>query len=428
MDLSGLNINRNKLKRWFGLLTTFLVGQGATQIIRLASGFLIIRWLTKDDYATFTLVLAVQGVTSVLTDLGFSGGVMALIGNRCDEPKVVARYIAVAQHYRNRLVLAGAAILAVVIFLLSQRYEWSIMQASVFWFVIVITLWSEAQASFYSPILLLQQRIRASYTIDVVFSSLRLLLLFIFFLAQSLVAWVALVIGAVQAFFSAVATMFVTRRNVSDFPDIRDLQTEKKEALDLTLPKIPGVVFYAFQGQVTVFLIGAFGQYSQIADIGALSKIALLFSLPGAFANALIVPWFARLPLERVLRNYYAVLGTYLSFGIVLGLFTWFFPQIFLLILGQGYQGLEFELFLFSVSSSLGLLSGLGYKMTSVRKWVFYWSGPTAIAFYCSMLILFIFMVDLSSVANVIMLSIINNIFLILLNQTVFFFGYNRKR
>jgi len=37
-------------------------------------------------------------------------------------------------------------------------------------------------------------------------------------------------------------------------------------------------------------------------------------------------------------------------------------------------------------------------------------------------------MVDLSSVANVIMLSIINNIFLILLNQTVFFFGYNRKR
>ena len=394
----------------------------------MITGFALIRFMSKDDYATFTLVLAIQGTTAVLVDLGFSNGLVALIGNRCEEPSVVGRYIGAAKYYRNRLISIGSVCLALVFMIASHRYEWGFTLGGVFWALVVASLWFDAQASFYYPILALKQRIKEIYIIDVGVAVLRLILVAGGYLLNLISAPMVLCLGVLQSITVASALRQSTKSDV-EMPAVdATLTVERREALDLTLPKIPGAVFYAFQGQVTIFLISIFGQYTQIAELGALGKIGMLFMIPGTFANLLLVPWFAKLSRARVLTAYYGMLVLYGLLGLLLITLTWLWPQLFLFFLGSGYNTLTTEILLFAVSSALGLLSGLGYGLTSSRKWVYYWGGPTAISIYIAMLVLFIVYIDLSSIHNVIMLSILNSVSLILINQAVFWVGYLRQR
>lgn len=408
------------------LLTTFLLGQGASQVVRMVAGFLVIRWLTKDDYATFTLVLAIQGTSAVLVELGFSGGLLALIGKRFRDPEVAGRYIGAVRFYRTRLLLIGGTVLALVFAGLSFKYGWSPLFAGVLWLAVVASLAFEAKASFYSPILELHQKVKEMYVVDVGASLFRLALLAFAQLLQILTAPVALLIGAVQVMTSAA----MSRRYASRFirmPDpSEDLKPEKKELLQLTLPKIAGSVFFAFQGPVTVYLAGIFGQYTDMAELGALNKIGMLFMVPGTFAGMLLVPWFAKQEKGLLLRAYLAIMAVYAGFGVALAGAALLVPGLFLMVLGEGYQNLEWELFLFAISSSFSMLSGLSYQLTACRKWVFYWTGPASIVGYLGILVYFLAFVDLSVIANLIVLSILNGVLLFLIHQVVFVVGYRR--
>lgn len=428
MERQGLKIDQHMLKHWAGLLTTFFIGQGASQVIRLLSGFLIIRWLTKEDYATFTLVLAIQGTMATLVELGFSGGLLALIGSRFQDAKISGRYVAAVQYYRSRLLIFGTVALVGVFYALSLRYEWSLWLTSLLWLSVVSCLCYQAKSSFYTPILELHQKVKVLYQIDVYTSLIRLVILAGAYLLNILSAPVALLVGSLQAFLAASTAKKNATPHVNMPEAGSDIEGEKKELLQLTLPKIAGAVFFAFQAQVTIYLAGIFGQYNQMADLGALSKIGMIFMIPSAFAGMLVVPWFAKQPTSKLLGSYLGANFVYLGFGLITIVLTWFMPGPFLLLLGPGYEGLSYELFLFAVSSALGLLSGLSYLMTSARKWVYYWTAPISIISYVLILVAFLAVADLSKVDQIIMLSICNSFVLVVLHQVVFWIGYRRDK
>lgn len=396
--------------------------------MRLLSGILLVRWLAKDDYAMFTLALAIQGTTAVLVDLGISKGLVALIADRCDDSAVVGRYITAVKHYRNRLIGIGTVILFGVFWFAGNHFDWSVPLRLALWGMTVSNLWFDAQTSFYEPVYELKQRIKEIYAIEAFSALARFGILLGAWLVGVISAPIALLAGVVQSLLESVAL----RKGAKPFIQLPDrnetLEKEKKQTLDLSLPKVPGTVFYAFQGQVTVFLIGAFGAYSQIADLGALSKLSIILSTPIIFIHTLLVPWFSKLPQGRLVKSYCGVLALCLAFGSTLAVATWFFPQIFLYIIGDGYEGLELEVFLFGISAAVVMLADVSYSLTAVRKWVYYWTGPTSIASYIIVLMVFIFYIDLSSISNVIMLSIINSVILIILHQIVFIIGYSRMK
>ena len=421
-------MNNTKLNRWIGLLVTFCVGQGAWQILRLFTGFLLIHWLTKDQYASYTLILAIKGSAAVLLDLGISSGLMALIARRCHEPKVVGRYIAVAKFFRDRLIAIGVFALLIAFYATASRFDWSMVFALQVWALVVLSIYFESRDSFYNPILSLQQRLKEKYTIRVFGLLMRFLMVVVLYFMGMLTVTTVLALAMLESLIAAAVVVRCTVKDVV-FPEpTESLELEKKEALSLTLPKVPGVVFYALQGQVTIFIIGLVGEYNEIASLGALSKMGLLFMMPSAFTSALVIPWYSKLDAKHALRGFLVMMLLFSSFGGGLILLNLIFPQVFLFLLGDSYASLQHEIFLYSILSVFNLLAQLTYALTSTRKWVYYWTGPVTIVSYTTTLIGFLLFLDMSKLSSVIWFSIFTAFLTFLINQIVFLVGYRRSR
>src|SRR6185436_16472202 len=65
-------------------------------------------------------------------------------------------------------------------------------------------------------------------------------------------------------------------------------------------------VFFCLQGQITVFLISVFGnQAASVAEVGALGRLAMIFTVMGQVLTNIFVPAFARCQNKGQLRIQY---------------------------------------------------------------------------------------------------------------------------
>jgi O-antigen/teichoic acid export membrane protein len=84
------------MKHWIQVIISFIFGQIGVQLLQIITGFLLIRWLTYEDYAVYSVVFSFQVIAITLTDLGISNSIIALVGKNVNEKLLVSRYIAVA--------------------------------------------------------------------------------------------------------------------------------------------------------------------------------------------------------------------------------------------------------------------------------------------------------------------------------------------
>src|SRR5690606_8638676 len=73
---------RSRLERAARLLGLFTTGQATVQLLNVAAGLILIRILTKEAYAQFTLGNTVLNVHGGLIEFGFAPAIMALVGER----------------------------------------------------------------------------------------------------------------------------------------------------------------------------------------------------------------------------------------------------------------------------------------------------------------------------------------------------------
>jgi len=421
-------VDQLKLNRWIGLILTICVGEGAWHVLRMLAAFILIHWLTKDQYATFTLILAIKGTAGVLLDLGFTGGLTALIGKRCHEPETVGRYVFAAKFFRDRLIAVGVFGLLIAFYFAAERFDWNSMFALQIWVIVSASIYFESRYAILSPILKLQQRLKEAFYINLSAAISRLVLLVVLYFTGMLTVSAVILASLIETVVSVVG---IRRQTTHDFLPPRKsdrLKVEKKEALDLTLPKIPGVVFYALQGQITIFLISTLGSYEEIASLGALNKISLLFMLPTSFIGMLILPWYSKLDHKHLLSGVSMVMMAYCAFGFALVTLNYLFPEVFLILLGDSYGSLKYEIFLYSILAVLNLISFLLYALSASRKWVYYWTGASTIVASLGALVMFAVISDLSQLTTVIYLSIATSIATLLINLAVFIVGYTRSK
>ena len=72
----------SRMKRQSRLLTTYVIGQGGAQFLQLVTGFIVIRWLSKEAYADYTIINTILGMGSMLFGLGISQCLTGLIGKK----------------------------------------------------------------------------------------------------------------------------------------------------------------------------------------------------------------------------------------------------------------------------------------------------------------------------------------------------------
>lgn len=403
------------------------MGQGTIQLIQLISGFCLINWLTKDAYATFTLVMAIQSMTSVLVELTVSQSLTALIGSKIDDAKVVGRYVAACRFYRDRMLIVGSVVVLFVFLLIAPKYGWTDGLWFLLWLSVVVTLVFQARSGIYGPIFLLKRDLVSVYRIGISSGIVRFLLLIGAYFFGVLSAPLALMYGALQACMSGWASKELTKNDLVNPLPKAELTFEKKGILSQSVPRMPSTIFYAFEGQVAIFLISFFGTTSGIAEIGALSRLGMLFLIFEQTGSVLIIPYFAKMEASRVKIMSLLFIAGAILFFFASSAFAYLLPEPLLFVLGDGYQHLKFEIFLIISASGVRVMTMVILSVCMARKYIFPWFSIIDVVPLLIVMALGFALVDLSQLSNVLYLTLAMAVTKMLSTVFILFVGMRRE-
>jgi hypothetical protein len=185
-------------------------------------------------------------------------------------------------------------------------------------------------------------------------------------------------------------------------------------------------LFYCFQGQITVFLISFFGrQTASVAEVGALGRLAMIFTVLTNMLTNVFVPAFARCQQKHKLRVLYLLIvgGVVLFSAVVLGAAA-LFPDQFLFVLGNRYTHLHRELLLMVGAAVVTAFGGTLWMLNASKAWI---EGawlyiPLTLATQVAL----IPFTDFASVAGVLTFNLISAAPAVVLNLFLSFRGFRK--
>lgn len=414
-------MNFSSVKRWTPIISSFLAGQGFLQLLNAITGFLLLRWLSVEAYAQYSVAFGFQNTLIVLVDLGFSGSIIALVGNRVSDKEVVGTYIRSAKRFRNRLFAIAIPVAAVAFPLVTSQQNWAWTTKLLLFASIIGTLFFQGWVSYYSTPLLMNQRVRQYYQPQIITASVRVVLCFVLYFVSALSSWVA---AWVYSFVLAVTGLLYRRsaKNLVTEP-INSSHKTNHEMLHYLLPLIPAIAFTAFQSQISLAIITIFGQTKSIAEVAALGRLGQLFALLNAFNSVIISPYIAKVACKVLTKKYFQILGCALIIAITLSIAAFLFPQPLLFLLGSKYQSLRVEIGWAVAAYSFNYISNLLYGMNANRKWIYWWGSAFEITLIVIVQVVCISFMNLSNTLQVLYFTLIVSVSYALLHLTIGSYG-----
>lgn len=398
--------------------------QAIVQILGFFSGILIIRSLTQQEYAYFTIANTMQGTLNLLADIGISAGVISIGGRVWQERHRFGELINTGLQLRKRLALAACLVVTPIMYLLLARNGAGVGYRLILVALVIAGLLPQLAIGVLSVVPRLRSDIGRIQTIDFTAAVLRLL---------GLVAFLWL-LSAATAIAIAMVTFFVQylmlRRYATGVVDLHaSADPEDQQVLVRFIRKLaPNAVFYCVQGQITVFLISIFAnRASSVAEVGALGRLAMIFAVLSNLLANVFIPAFARCHQPRKLRLLYAgIVGGVTVFGAVVIALAACFPYQFLIVLGNRYTHLGGALLLMVSGAVLNAIAGAMWGLNSAKGWI---SGswlyiPATLATQIAL----IPFVDFSSVTGVLFFNLISAVPSVLLNLVLSFRGFRHQR
>jgi O-antigen/teichoic acid export membrane protein len=394
-------------RRRIRIILVYLAGQGLVQLTNLLTGFLLLRWLTVDNYAQFIVAFTFQLTLGFLTDLGFSGTIIALVGPRGNDPAVIGSYIRSGRHIRNIMLLCLTPIAAVFYIQIVRQHHWTVSISVLLFASIVAAIYFTGMLSYYGAPLLIHGRLSRYYRHQLTGALFRIIACGALYFAGFLSAWTTSWANALGFFvigwlYSRESRPFAT---LPAHPDPKIT----RQMMQYVLPNLPSFVFFALQGQISLFLISLFGKTRNIAEVGALGRLGQLFLILAGFNAAVIEPFMARLPDKRVLRSYLIIVLIASAICVPICCLGFFDPKLLLLLLGPRYASLQRETGWLVLSSCVGYLVGVLWIMTAARRWIYWTTTWTSIGLILTAQILFLCLFRIDSTLNAILFGLATN-------------------
>ena len=357
-------ITRHRITR----LTGFASAQMAVQAIGFAAGIVLVRSMEPAQYGYYTLALGMVGVANVLTDLGLATAVLAIGARLLGQRRALGQLVADANALHRRLAWAALGVLLPCFAAMLWHQQAPPWQVAALTLLIAATAALNVRAAVALSITRLQGQLGFQQRLDLAVNTAKLGLLM-------LVAWVALDAAlACLLNLAAAAAYFVALHRHLDTHVERAAAAagEHTAALRRHLWKqAPNAVYYVLSSQVALWLIGIFGSAERVAEVGALSRLAALFSVIGAVTAALVLPYFARHDGPAELASGFA--GVNVFFGALLAslmALATAFPAPVLWLLGGHYAALHAELVWMVAAATLSAWGGTLYSIGCARGWV----------------------------------------------------------
>ena len=408
-------------RRRFVILSHFLSGQLIVQGLNFLVGFLLLRWMDVNAFAQYIVAWSFQSTVGSLVDLGFTGSIIALVGDRADQPDIVGKYVRTARYFRIRsfFVVLAISVVAYPLAVRNQPWGWHVKALL---FVGIAGGLAAQNLVMYASALLIARQLKPYYRAQITSSVFRQS-------ALAMMHWTNLLTSYAASWVSAAAIAiygFLYRRNAR--PYIREPlyadPAANREMLHYIAPQVPGIIFAAFQNQLTVALITIFGKTQSIAEVGALSRLSQIFLLASVFNSVVIEPYIARVSRDRLLPRYLQILGCQALLGLAFTSVAYFFPGVLLLLLGPKYANLQRQVVWVVAASSLEYLSLGFWVMNSARKWIYYWGTGLYIALLLGSQVIAACVFDMKTTNGVIYFDFVSNVAIVVVHIVTGTYGF----
>ena len=403
----------------------FGIGQAILQFVNLLAGFLVLRWLSKEDFAQYSIVFGFQSMITTLVDLGLSGAIIALVANRVNDKFVVGSYIKAAKQYRSFLSLFVVPIIGGGFFYITYKYNWGI-HIQIFYFItLIVCIWAQANFVYYNSVLQMQKRMKESYGPQIYAAFFRLGSMAALYFSQYINALFVIVINMVAQIWNGLQFKKITKDQVEE-PALVDAEV-KADLMRYIRPLIPSVIFFSLQAQISLFIISIFGNIDSVADVAALGRLSQIFIFLTTFNGVIITPYIARIDNKSLFIKRYLqiVSGAIIISFCMIGL-SYLFPEALLFIIGKKYYNLRHEMQLTIIATCLGYVGSVLWTIHSAARWVFSWASALFITFTLASQVLSIVIFDLSATSGVIKMNLVGAVFSLFVQVIIGYFGFKK--
>lgn len=403
--VSQLTVRFPFLSKW-----TKLIGlTGGGQIVVQGSGFLcgilIVRLLTQEQYAYYTLVNAMLGTMVVLADGGISTGVNAIGGEVWRDRHKLGQAVMTGLRMRRQFAVYSLLVSVPALFYLLSRQGVSVGWSLLLIASLIPTFWFSLSGSLYQIVPRLHQEIKELLRIPLESNGIRL--------AFTGLALAIFPLAALALLGTGVGQAYTNHKLLKLSGKYLDLEAGESEEYRRRIYRVvwrvlPGSIYYCLSSQITVWLISIFGGTTGIAEIGALGRLMALLVVVKSVIDTLIVPRFTRMPgndRNRLTVRFFQVVGLVLLLALLIVGLVYLFPDLMLFVLGSKYADLQYELLLMAAGTCLVMVSETAGKMAVNRAII---PGPIYFIPFMiiSQLLILLYLVDYRTVQGVLYFSI----------------------
>ncbi len=349
-----------------------MFGQGALQGVNVIIALFLMRALSVEHYAQFGLALGFQATASTLMDLGYTSTIIPLVGERFRDRALVGSYLRAAKHLRDKAFWILGPFAALTFLAIMHKHHWGWLTQTVLLTSVLLSLYSTGPVSYYSAPLILYHRLRDYYKPQTFSAIGRFGTYLCLQVIGGLNGCTASALSAINVLVNATLLRGRARRYV-DWPKSNE-PAVNREVLFYILPAIPTFIFAAFQSQIALFLVNAFGQTVNVAEVAALNKLAQLFAVFMIFNSIIVEPRIARLNRDKLLQTYLSLILLSCSAGTLLVVLAFAFPEPFVWLIGPRYRHLSPDIGWVVLTGCFNYASNLIWIMNRGRRWIF-WRG-----------------------------------------------------
>lgn len=388
---------------WGKLISVTGGAQIVVQVVGFLSGIMIIRLLSVEEYAYYTLANTMLGAMTILSDGGISTGVMAEGGKVWQDKEKLGRVLVTGLNMRKRFGIISLIVSSPILFylLIHNGASWTI--SLLITISVIPAFFATLSDSLLEIPLKLNQSIFPLQKNQITVSIGRLLLvastIFIFPFA-----YFSILGGGIARIYGNFKLKKIT--NVfADVSQIEDLDA-KNEISIIVKRSLPGLVYYCFSGQISTWIISISGTAASLAEIGALGRISSVLNLLMVIFTTLIVPRFARIQdqPQKLLKYYSTIILLFMLLSLCIVGGTYLFSNQILWVLGKNYQGLNVELLLLILGTTISMILSAALSLYLSRGWVLHYYISISASLFPIILGCFIF--DITTLKGILYLNI----------------------
>jgi O-antigen/teichoic acid export membrane protein len=359
-----------KAARTFWLFFRYLMSQIGIQAMNFVIGLMIIRSMAKEEYAAYTIMNTLVPVMLMLSDTGITNALMAIGRVAWEDNEKMGRLVTTGMQLRRQFAMFSFLIVGPFL-------AWMLFHNNVpIWNIAILMTASLTGISFQ----LTGAVMKTVLGIRQQFDALMKMGLASTFLRLALTGGVILLFSHISAFFAILAgtfailleTYMALRATKPQILNQAPVDAEYQATIySLVKKTLPLTIYFCFQAQISVWLISIFGSAHQVADLGAASRLALIFTTIGSSYAGIMAIKFARSNgRTRLFVQFLQIIGGLALILMVVVLSAYFVPGPFIWLLGPKYTNMSGLIWLVILSSGSGTLAGAVFNLNTIKGWI----------------------------------------------------------